>query len=57
MLGLEDLNLSNTELMFHLSSMARLCGSLEMKDSTAHAMSQLECGYVKISNLSQGVFL
>jgi hypothetical protein len=46
MLGLEDLDLSNTELMFHLSSMVRLCGSLETPECTARAMSRLECGYV-----------
>jgi hypothetical protein len=43
-LGLEDLDFSNMDPIFHLNSMPRGCGSLETTDSTAHAISRLECG-------------
>jgi hypothetical protein len=46
MLGLEDLHFSNLDLIFHLNSMPRACGSLETTDSTAHAISRWECGLV-----------
>jgi hypothetical protein len=42
---MEDLDLSNTDLIFHLNSMPRVCGSLQTTDSTAHAISRLECGF------------
>jgi hypothetical protein len=45
-LGLEDLDFPNTELIFHLNSMPRVCGSLETTDSTAHAISRLEHGFI-----------
>jgi hypothetical protein len=41
-LGLEDLDFSNTDLIFHLNSMPRARGSLETMDLTAHAISRLE---------------
>jgi hypothetical protein len=45
MLGMEDLDFSNMDLIFHLSSMLRVCGSFEITDSTAQAMSRLEWGF------------
>jgi hypothetical protein len=36
MLGLEDLHFSNMDVIFHLNSMPRVCGSFETTDSTAH---------------------
>jgi hypothetical protein len=29
-----------------MNSMPRVCGSLEITDATAHAISRLECGFV-----------
>jgi hypothetical protein len=34
------------ELIFHLNSMLRVCGSFRSTASKAHAMSRLECGYM-----------
>jgi hypothetical protein len=34
------------DLIFHLISIPRACGSFETTDSTAQAMSKLNCGYV-----------
>jgi hypothetical protein len=44
MLGTEDF--SNMDLIFHLNSMPCACGSFKTTDSTAHAMSKLECGFI-----------
>jgi hypothetical protein len=44
MLGIEDF--SNMDLIFQLNSMPRVCGSFKTMDSTADAMSRLECGFV-----------
>jgi hypothetical protein len=46
MLGLEDSDFSNKDLMFHLNYMRRVCGNFETTDSTARAMSILECEHV-----------
>jgi hypothetical protein len=46
MLGMEGLDFSNKHLIFHLNSSAKVCGSFGTKDSTAHAMSRLERGFV-----------
>jgi hypothetical protein len=46
MLDLEDLDFSNTDLIFHLNFMPRVCGSLEIMDFTACTISRLECGFV-----------
>jgi hypothetical protein len=46
MLGLEDLDFFDMDLIFNLNSMPRVCGSLETTDSTAHAISKFECGDV-----------
>jgi hypothetical protein len=45
-LVLEDLDFYNMDLIFHLNSIPRVCGSFETTDSTAYTMSGLECGYV-----------
>jgi hypothetical protein len=34
------------DLTLHLNFMPRVCGSLETTDSTAHAISRLECGFI-----------
>jgi hypothetical protein len=42
MFDMEDLGFSNMDF----NSMPRVRGSLEMTDSTAHAMARLECGFL-----------
>jgi hypothetical protein len=44
MLGLEDLDFSNMDLIFNLNSMPRGCGSLGTTGYTAYAISRFECG-------------
>jgi hypothetical protein len=34
------------DLIFHLNSMPRVCGSFGTTDSTAYNMSRLDCGFV-----------
>jgi hypothetical protein len=46
MLGTENLDFSNMALIFHMNPMPIVCGSVKTMDSTAHAMSRLECGFV-----------
>jgi hypothetical protein len=43
-LGVEDLDFSNMNLIFHMNSMLRVCGRFETTDSIAHAISRLGCG-------------
>jgi hypothetical protein len=38
MLGLEDLDFSSMDLIFHPNSTPRVCENLETMDSTAHAI-------------------
>jgi hypothetical protein len=45
MLGMENLDFSNVVLIFHMNPMLRVCGSIKIMDSTAYAMSRLECGF------------
>jgi hypothetical protein len=54
MLGMENLNLFNMDLIFHLNSMPRVCGSFETMDLVAHVMSRLE--YAKFQTLYKGRF-
>jgi hypothetical protein len=42
MFGMEDLDFSHMDLIFHLNSMPRIGESFETTDSTAQAMSRLE---------------
>jgi hypothetical protein len=44
MLGMDDLDFSNIDLVFHQNSMPRDCRSFETADSIAHAISRLEYG-------------
>jgi hypothetical protein len=41
---MEDLDLSNMDLIGHLNFMLRICGSFETTDSTAFTVSRLEYG-------------
>jgi hypothetical protein len=43
---IEDLDFSHMDLISHLNSKPRVCGSFETTGSTTHAMSRLECGSV-----------
>jgi hypothetical protein len=44
MLGLEVLDFSNMNMIFHLNSIARVYGSFETTDSRTRDMSTLESG-------------
>jgi hypothetical protein len=57
MLGLEDLDFSNMDLILHLNSMPKVCGSLETTDSTAHTVSRFKCGRVALSQFLLHIFL
>jgi hypothetical protein len=45
MFGVEDLHVSNMDLIFHLNSMPKVCASFETTDSTAQAIPRLEWGF------------
>jgi hypothetical protein len=43
MLGMEDFDFSNTQLIINLNSMPSDCGSFKRMDYTAHGIPRLEC--------------